>query len=107
MNSQDQGIASAAQAMIAQWLRNYLANLLEYDGVLSDTLSFERMGLDSSAIVGMVGDLGDWLGHAIDPSAAYDNTSIGALSSALAGDPAIRCAFEGRGEDFNDEVRAS
>jgi acyl carrier protein len=100
-------MTSAAQAAIAQWLRDYLANLLEH-GVdeFDDTLSFERMGLDSSAAVGMVGDLGDWLGHEIDASAAYDHPSIRALSSALAGDPAVRRAFgQRRGDDFDGEAR--
>jgi len=102
-------MTGVAQAAIAQWLRNYLASLLEHDvGKFDDTLSFERMGLDSSALVGMIGDLGDWFGHEIDASAAYDHPSIGALSLALAGDPAVRRAFdERRGDDLNDEVRAS
>ena len=101
-------MTSAAEA-IAQWLRAYLAKLLERDGdELEETLSFERMGLDSSAAVGMVGDLGDWLGHEIDASAAYDHPSIRALSRALAGDPAVRSAFgERRRDDLDGEARAS
>lgn len=106
--NRDASMIGPAEAAIAEWLRTYVAKILECDGdALDETVSFERLGLDSSAAVGMVGDLSDWLGHEIDASAAYDHPSIRALSRALARDEALRSAFdERRGGNLELDARA-
>jgi len=69
----------------SEWLANYLASSLEMaDDEMDRDLSFERMGLDSSAAVALVGDLGDWLGFDLDPTMAYDYPSINLLSKEVA-----------------------
>ena len=69
---------------IEQWITLYVANLLEVDSEEIDTtIPFDRYGLDSSAAVGMTGDLEDWLGCEIDPTLVYDYPTIEALVEYL------------------------
>src|ERR1700732_2516831 len=49
---------------IVQWLLNYVADVLALPlGSIDAEASFQKLGLDSSAAVGMTGDLSDWLGR--------------------------------------------
>jgi acyl carrier protein len=65
---------------IQAWIVSYLAELLEVNPEEIDvTKPFERYGLDSSAAVGMTGDLEDWLGIEIDPTLLYDYPTVEAL----------------------------
>ncbi len=69
---------------IETWIVSYIANLLEVDSEDIDiTIPFDRYGLDSSAAVGMTGDLEDWLGCEIDPTLVYDYPTIEALVEHL------------------------
>ncbi|NEQ43488.1 MAG: acyl carrier protein [Leptolyngbya sp. SIOISBB] len=69
---------------VRQWLAVYLAELLEIEEDEVDTsVPFDRYGLDSSAAVGMTGDLEDWLGCEIDPTVIYDYPTVDALASYL------------------------
>ncbi|MBV6625897.1 MAG: acyl carrier protein [Rivularia sp. (in: Bacteria)] len=69
---------------IEEWITSYVANLLEVDAEEIDpTIPFDRYGLDSSAAVGMTGDLEDWLGREIDPTMIYDYPTIKALAECL------------------------
>jgi acyl carrier protein len=73
------------EAAIREWLKSYVANLLgmhvdDVDGVRS----FEHYGLDSSAAIGMTGDLSEWLGREVDVTAAYDHPTIDELARELA-----------------------
>jgi acyl carrier protein len=80
----------AAAARITAWLSDYLAELLALQpGEIDVEQSFARYGLDSSAAVGMTGDLGTWLSVDIDPAAAYDYPTIASLSGYLAKDPRV------------------
>jgi acyl carrier protein len=82
---------------ITRWLANYLAELLDIEeSDVDETARFDRYGLDSSATVGMAGDLGAWLGHDIDAALPYDYPSIAALAGALAGDRQTLQAFARR-----------
>ena len=79
---------------IARWLREYIANLLALDPATIDgRITFDRYGLDSSAAVGMTGDLAGWLGYEVDAAAPYDYPSIDSLSHALASDEQLCVAF--------------
>ena len=69
---------------IQDWIIAYLANLLEIDQEEVDvTIPFDRYGLDSSAAVGMTGDLEDWLKTEIDPTLLYDYPTVEALVQHL------------------------
>ncbi|KJH71678.1 acyl carrier protein [Aliterella atlantica] len=69
-----------AAAEIQDWIVNYLADLLEIEPDEVDvTIPFDRYGLDSSAAVGMTGDLETWLGRELDPTLLYDYPTVEAL----------------------------
>ena len=71
-------------AEIQAWIASYLAEMLEIDAdEVNVTIPFDRYGLDSSAAVGMTGDLEDWLGKKIDPTLLYDYPTIEALAQQL------------------------
>ncbi len=66
---------------IQAWLVSYLANLLNVkDEEVDVKIPFERYGLDSSAAVGLTGDLEDWLGSEIEPTLLYDYPTIESLA---------------------------
>lgn len=72
-------------AEIQAWIASYLAQLLEIDPDEVDvTIPFDQYGLDSSAAVGMTGDLEDWVERKIDPTLLYDYPTIEALAQHLA-----------------------
>ena len=69
---------------IQDWIISYIAELLEVEPELVDpTIPFDRYGLDSSAAYALTGDLEDWLGREIDPTAIYDYPTVEALSEYL------------------------
>ena len=68
---------------IESWLVRYIAELLDIEDIDVET-PFDRYGLDSAAIAGMMGDLGEWLGQKLDPSMPYDHPNIQALAKHLA-----------------------
>lgn len=71
-------------AEIQAWLIYYLADLLEIQIEEIDvTVPFDRYGLDSSSVIGMVGDLEIWMGCEIDPTLVYDYSNIKSLSEYL------------------------
>jgi acyl carrier protein len=71
-------------AEIQSWVVSYLADWLEVDPDEIDvSIPFDRYGLDSSAAVGMTGDLEDWLGREIDPTVLYDYPTIRGLAQHL------------------------
>lgn len=71
-------------AEIQEWIVSYVANLLEIEPEeLDTTIPFDRYGLDSSAAVGLTGDLQEWLGCELDPTLLYDYPTIEALVKHL------------------------
>lgn len=69
---------------IQDWIASYLAELLEIEPDEVDvTIPFDRYGLDSSAAVGLTGDLEDWLGRELDPTLLYDYPTVEALVQHL------------------------
>jgi acyl carrier protein len=71
-------------ANIQAWIVSYLAELLEVDSdEIEVTIPFDRYGLDSSAAVGLTGDLEDWLGCELDPTLLYDYPTVEALVKHL------------------------
>lgn len=77
--------ADGLEERIERWLVNYIAEVLAVPPTNIDTAaSFQKLGLDSSAAVGMTGDLNDWLGGDMDATAAYDYPTINSLAHAIA-----------------------
>lgn len=75
---------SRSAAEIQTWIVSYLAQLLNVDPEEVDTeIPFDRYGLDSSAAVGLTGDLEDWLGYEIDPTLLYDYPTVESLVQHL------------------------
>lgn len=71
-------------AEIQAWIVSYLAELLEIDpDEVNVKIPFDRYGLDSSAAVGLTGDLEDWLGTEVDPTVLYDYPTVDALVKHL------------------------
>jgi acyl carrier protein len=69
---------------IEGWLADYLADLLELDTeAIDSSLSFERYGLDSSAMIVLSGDLQNWLNCSLKPTLLYDYPTIDALVTYL------------------------
>lgn len=85
--------ASSVANALQDWLCNYIGQIF---GIATDqvdpSIKFDRFGLDSSAAVGMVGDLGTWLGCELDPALTYDFPTIAELATELAGRDEIRAA---------------
>ena len=70
---------------IQAWIVSYLAELLEIDpDEVNVTIPFDQYGLDSSAAVGMTGDMEDWMGRKLDPTLLYDYPTIQGLARHLA-----------------------
>jgi acyl carrier protein len=70
---------------INAWIVAYLADLLETEpNDIDITVPFDRYGLDSSAAVGLTGDLADWMGIEIEPTLLYDYPTVTALVQYLA-----------------------
>ncbi|MEO1394345.1 MAG: acyl carrier protein [Cyanobacteria bacterium J06634_5] len=69
---------------VKDWIVSYLANLLEIspDEIEID-VSFDIYGLDSSAAIGLTGELEDWLGKEVDPTLLYDYPTVEALVEYL------------------------
>src|SRR5216684_3853548 len=86
------GLVTAAEArpaptaeQIRHWLLSYVAQLLESDEAsIAADIPFQRFGMDSSAAVGMAGDLEEWLGFEVQPTLPYDYPTIDALAHQLA-----------------------
>ena len=72
-------------AGIQTWLTTYLADLLNLEPKEIDvTIPFERFGLDSAAVMGLSGDLEEWLACELDPTLIYDYPTIESLAKHLA-----------------------
>src|SRR5919199_1742858 len=73
-----------SNAEIQAWIVSYMAQLLEIDpDEVNVSIPFDQYGLDSSAAVGMTGDLEDWIERKIDPTLLYDYPTIEGLAQHL------------------------
>jgi acyl carrier protein len=70
---------------IQEWIVSYLAELLEIESDdINISIPFDRYGLDSAVVVGLTGDLEEWLEQKLDPTLLYDYPTIEAISQHLA-----------------------
>ncbi|MFB2983459.1 acyl carrier protein [Microseira sp. BLCC-F43] len=73
------------QEQISKWIKTYLADLLEVEPEkIDDNYEFERFGINSSAVVSLVGDLEEWLGFELSPSLFFEFNTIAQVSTHLA-----------------------
>ena len=73
------------QAQISEWIKNYLAEILEVEPAeIDEKYEFERFGLNSSAAVSLVGDLEDLLGFELSPALFFEFNTIAQVSTHLA-----------------------
>ncbi|MFN6566837.1 hypothetical protein A6770_05240 [Nostoc minutum NIES-26] len=73
------------QQQISQWIKTYLADILEVEPEkVDENYEFERFGLNSSAAVSLVGDLEEWLGFELSPSLFFEFNTIAQVSTYLA-----------------------
>lgn len=78
---------------IEAWLVAFLADLLGVPPAeVAPQAGFARLGLDSSAAVGITDALGRWLGRELSPTALYDHPTIASLAEHLAGGSQSRAA---------------
>lgn len=69
---------------IEQWIITYLAEMLEISThEIEADVPFDTYGLDSSAAVGLTGDLEDWLNREVDPTILYDYPTVERLADYL------------------------
>lgn len=84
MEVQNPPVKEFSAAKIQDWIVAYLADLLEIDADEVDvTIPFDRYGLDSSAAVGLTGDLETWLGMEVEPTLLYDYPTVESLVGHL------------------------
>lgn len=84
VNNKEQSPEKSSKFVLQTWIINYVAELLEVAPDKIDiTIPFDRYGLDSSAAVGLAGDLEDWLEEELDPTLLYDYPTIESLSEHL------------------------
>ena len=74
-----------AELEIRGWLLSYLSELLDLEvDQIEVTDSFASLGLDSSAGVGMVADLANWLNRDLDTDLIYRHPTVESLAGYLA-----------------------
>jgi len=70
---------------ISQWLTDYLSSALDLTAEEIDpNVSLVEYGIDSTAAIGLSGDLSRWLGVELQDSVAFDHNTITALSQYAA-----------------------
>ncbi|MDJ0730783.1 MAG: acyl carrier protein [Crocosphaera sp.] len=76
---------------IRTWLTNKVAQTLNINtDEVDDTIPFERYGLESADIVGIMADLEDWLDCEIDdPTLMYEYPTIQEFSEYLVDNYAV------------------
>lgn len=68
---------------IETWLTDYVSEIIGTDTRIESDMTFSKLGLDSSALVGLTGDLSHWLGVDFDVALPYDHPSISSLAVAV------------------------
>lgn len=76
-----------SRKMIESWMVSNLSELLAVAPEEIDVNQpFSRLGLDSAAAVGLIGDLEQLLGRPLSPTLAYDYPTISVLAQHLGGE---------------------
>ena len=78
------------ETIVQEWLVDYLLALGLPPEEIDTSVPFDAHGLDSSGIVGMIGDLGEWSGCKLRASIVYDHPTIEALAHHLVETAAVK-----------------
>jgi acyl carrier protein len=93
-SSRDSTGLDPVAANLQTWLCKYVAQILNVaPNQIDPDVKFDRHGLDSSAAVGLVGDLSSWLECELDPVLTYDFPTVTDLSTELASREEIRSSL--------------
>ena len=72
---------------ISNWIRTRIAKDIEKDASEVDPeVTFDQLGIDSLALLGVLGDLAAKLGIEIETSVLFDHPTIASLSTHLGSD---------------------
>lgn len=78
---------------IRGWLAAFVAETFNLpQDEIDCELTFECYGMDSPTALGLSAELGDWLRYPLEPTIAYEHTSINALAKALGNNHRLRDA---------------
>lgn len=84
MSTAEATVCPQSSESINQWLTSYIANALDVAPTeLDPDTPLHQFGLDSSAVVGLVAELGDWLGQPLSITVVRKHNSISALSNYI------------------------
>lgn len=84
MQLKERQVSTPTEDDIREWIVAYIADLLEIPADEIETeVPFDRYGLDSSAAIGLTGELEDWLGKEVDPTLLYDYPTVESLVTYL------------------------
>lgn len=73
---------------IEAWLVTTVAGLLDIDPHTVDRhKTFDAYGFDSSALIGLTAQLGQWLNRGLDPTLLYEQQSIAEAAEHLSRTP--------------------
>lgn len=73
---------------IRDWLRQAVQRELDVGTTLEDDRPLADYGVESVTVIGLTGDLEDWLGLELDPTMFFDHPTLDALAAYLAGESA-------------------
>lgn len=91
METGEESMTTHSAAAVRDWLIGYVAQLLGIErSDVDPARNLERYGLDSSAAVGMSGDLSDLIGRDLDVSIASEFPTIDELVGHLVAVDAVR-----------------
>ena len=72
-------------AAITQWMVEWLATEMAVPATEIDiNETFDHFGIDSVRVIGMTGELQEWLDQEVDPTLAYDFPTIASFAAELA-----------------------
>ncbi len=74
-----------SESSVKQWLYDYITSILEIErSEIDASTPIYKYGLDSSAVVGMIADLGEWSGQTMSIKAIKKNNTIEKLAQFVA-----------------------
>ncbi|GAB1545339.1 acyl carrier protein [Scytonema sp. NUACC21] len=80
----DNSSQAYSEVEIQNWLISYMIEQLKIDSTRLDiTVPYDRYGLDSTILIGMVADIEDWLGCSLPPTLVYNYPTIQSLAEHL------------------------
>ncbi len=83
--SADQGATTGTAAEVARWCQEYLADLLTMSpDEIDPSVDFDRLSIDSSLAVSLLGELEERYGVDLPPEALFANPTIDAVAALVA-----------------------